>query len=41
MSSTLYDTDLKSVSKLFLLPSDARISLEQALDDDWFGDEIE
>ncbi len=29
---------LKSVSKLFSLPSDAQISLEQALDDDWFPD---
>jgi len=28
----------KSVSRLFCLPSDADISLEQALDEDWFGD---
>ena len=27
---------LKSVSKLFLLPPDAHISLEQVLDEDWF-----
>jgi hypothetical protein len=27
---------IKSMSKLFPLPSDAHISLENALDDDWF-----
>ncbi|MBE9166915.1 DUF29 domain-containing protein [Pleurocapsales cyanobacterium LEGE 06147] len=32
----VFPVALKSVSKLFLLPSDARISLKQALDDDWF-----
>ncbi|AFZ42493.1 protein of unknown function DUF29 [Halothece sp. PCC 7418] len=31
-----YPTAIKSVSKLFSLPSDARITLSQALDDDWF-----
>lgn len=34
----VFPVALKSMSKLFLLPSDARISLEQALDDDWFPD---
>ncbi|MGK7931783.1 MAG: DUF29 domain-containing protein [Microcystaceae cyanobacterium] len=29
---------IKSMSKLFSLPSDAHISLENALDDDWFPD---
>ncbi len=31
----------KSVSKLFSLPCDAQISLEQALDDDWFPDDLQ
>ncbi|NBD33236.1 MAG: DUF29 family protein [Cyanobacteria bacterium] len=31
-----YPTAVKSISKLFSLPSDAKISLSQALDDDWF-----
>ncbi len=33
-----YPTAVKSVSKLFSLPSDAEISLSQVLDDDWFPD---
>ena len=32
----VFPVAVKSVSKLFSLPSDAHISLEQALDDDWF-----
>ena len=32
----VFPVALKSMSKLFLLPSDAHISLQQALDDDWF-----
>lgn len=32
----VFPVAFKSVSKLFSLPCDARISLEQALDDDWF-----
>ncbi|MDR9402906.1 MAG: DUF29 domain-containing protein [Halothece sp. Uz-M2-17] len=31
-----YPTAIKSVSKLFSLPSDTEITLSQALDDDWF-----
>jgi hypothetical protein len=31
-----YPVAIKSVSKLFLLPKDASISWEQALDEDWF-----
>jgi hypothetical protein len=31
-----YSTAVKSVSKLFKLPVDADISLEQALDEEWF-----
>ena len=32
----VFPVAIKSVSKLFSLPPDAHISLEQALDDDWF-----
>lgn len=32
----IYPVAIKSVSKLFSLPQDADISLENALDDDWF-----
>ncbi|MEM8779505.1 MAG: DUF29 domain-containing protein [Cyanobacteria bacterium P01_G01_bin.49] len=32
----VFPVAVKSVSQLFLLPSDAHISLENALDDDWF-----
>ncbi|NEO28757.1 MAG: DUF29 domain-containing protein [Kamptonema sp. SIO4C4] len=31
-----YPTAVKSVSQLFTLPSNAQITLDQALDDDWF-----
>ncbi|PSO49037.1 MAG: DUF29 domain-containing protein [Cyanobacteria bacterium SW_9_44_58] len=31
-----YPVAVKSVSKLFLLPPDAKITLSQALDEDWF-----
>ncbi len=34
--SEVFPVAVKSVSKLFSLPSDANVSLEQALDDDWF-----
>ncbi len=34
-----HSTAIKSVSKLFALPDDASISLENALDDDWFPEE--
>ncbi|MFB2923529.1 DUF29 domain-containing protein [Aerosakkonema funiforme] len=36
MYAKAYPVAVKSVSKLFLLPNDAHISLEQALDEDWF-----
>jgi hypothetical protein len=36
MYAEVFPVALKSVSKLFLPPSDAHISLKQALDDDWF-----
>lgn len=35
-----YPTAVKSVSKLFSLPSDAKISLSQALDEDWFPNDV-
>ncbi|MCL1470074.1 DUF29 domain-containing protein [Argonema antarcticum] len=37
MYAKAYPVAVKSVSKLFLLPNDAHISLEQALDEDWFS----
>jgi len=36
MYAEIFPIAIKSVSKLFSLPSDAHISLTQALDDDWF-----
>ncbi|MEQ8969406.1 MAG: DUF29 domain-containing protein [Coleofasciculus sp. C1-SOL-03] len=36
MYAKAYPVAIKSVSKLFPLPKDAQISLEQALDEDWF-----
>ncbi len=36
MYAKAYPVAVKSVSKLFSLPKDASISLEQALDEDWF-----
>jgi hypothetical protein len=36
MYAEIFPIALKSVSKLFPLPSDAMISLSQALDDNWF-----
>lgn len=36
MYAKAYPIAVKSVSKLFLLPHNAHISLEQALDEDWF-----
>ena len=37
MYAKAYPVAVKSVSKLFSLPKDAHISLEQALDEDWFA----
>ncbi len=36
MYAKAYPIAVKSVSQLFLLPKNAHISLEQALDEDWF-----
>ncbi|MEQ9232957.1 DUF29 domain-containing protein [Coleofasciculus sp. E2-BRE-01] len=36
MYAKAYPVAIKSVSKLFSLPKDTHISLEQALDEDWF-----
>jgi hypothetical protein len=36
MYEKAYPVAIKSVSQLFLLPDGAKITLEQALDDDWF-----
>jgi Domain of unknown function DUF29 len=36
MYAKAYPVAIKSVSQLFSLPKDAHISLEQALDEDWF-----
>jgi len=36
MYAKAYPVAVKSVSKLFPLPQNASISLEQALDEDWF-----
>jgi len=36
MYAEIFPIAIKSVSQLFSLPSDAHISLTQALDDDWF-----